>query len=251
MRRFGKISARDRSLLVLLVGAITFYLCYTFVIVPGLDKNILLRGEIAATQAELQNAKQLAQDSGELIAQEKKLKQDLIKKYSVFFNNLDQANLLYRLDSMMLASGLRAAQYLPSPVQFTSVVLEQGEYIPPDYPIQDLSRKIEPKLAEGLPAGQAADASGNEAGTPDSIPCFEVMVNFEGATYESVYSFVNSLEQMNKTVIVRSLDYAVAEGGIRGQLLLDFYALPGLDPAQPEDLRFTSVLPKGKTNPFR
>lgn len=251
MRWLSKLGARDRNLLVLLVVLVTFYICYTFIMNPQMEKASLLRGEIVAKKIELESAKQLEQNLNALIKEEKEIRKELKGKYSIFFTGLNQANVLHRVDSLALAAGLRINYYQTSFAVAAPVSLEQGEYIPLDYPLLGLARSIEPGLYEGIPNDQRASSTEEEGGTPDSIPGLEIMVNFDGSSYESVYQFISLTERMNKTVIVKSIDLNESEGAVQGQLVLDFYALPRFDSSQEDVLQFSNTIPKGKANPFR
>lgn len=251
MRRLGKLGTRDRNLLVLLVVLITFYLCYTFVINPQMEKAALLRAEIHVKKAEVESAKQLMQSLGDLTKQQRQVQNELKEKYSVFFTGLNQANILHKVDALALDAGLRINYYQTSPAVAAPVSLEQGEYIPLDYPMLGLARMIEPGLYEGAPNEQRSISSEEEGDTPDSIPAVEVMINFDGSTYESAYRFIDLLERMNKTVIVKSIDFNESEGAVQGQLVLDFYSVPRFDSSLEDVLQFFNTIPKGKVNPFR
>jgi len=250
MKAFNNISARDRNLLILLLAAIIFYLSYTFVLTPGIEKSGLLNGDIAATQDEIARAKELIENRNDLARQENKLRKDLVDKYAVFFTNLDQVELLHKLDTLMTGTGIKANSYMASILTVSSVELEQGGFAPLNYPMLDLAKNIEPKLYEGEPSEQLAITAGQEGDTPDRIPCMEIIINYNTTSYDSVYNFIYSLEQLKKTVIVKSIDYTKQEGYLEGQLILDFYSIPQFDTTQNDGLTFVPVIPQGKANPF-
>lgn len=259
-----KLNSRDRNLLVILAAIIIFYLCYTFIMVPSLDKADLLKGEIETTKAEITRAEDLANKEDELKKQEKELREELLEKYSVYFTDLNQANVLNRLDNMMYGTGLNITSYTPSEVSVSQVLVETGGYVPPEYPLLSVARNINPELHQepnpeqvvsaGAPVAGGEEGSaeaGVSDGSSDSIPCLELMINYDGLAYETVFSFISALERMNKTVLVRSLDFAKSEGpGLQGQMILDLYSLPRFDESQRDELEFAPIIPQGKPNPF-
>ena len=60
MNIFNKMSARDRSLIILLLAVLVFYLCYTFIMSPQLEMAQILKTNLEATQQELANAQDLS-----------------------------------------------------------------------------------------------------------------------------------------------------------------------------------------------
>ena len=258
-----KLNSRDRNLLVLLAAIIIFYLCYSFIMAPAMDKANLLKGEIDSTVGEITRAEDLANKEDELKKQESELREELLEKYSMYFTDLNQANILNRLDNMMYGTGLSITSYTPSEVTVAQVLIESGGYIPAEYPLLSLARTIDPDLhgespdqvvSAGAPApGELEQTSSSVVsdGSSDSIPCLELMIIYEGIAYETVYAFINSLESMNKTVLIKSLDFAKAEGtGLQGQMILDLYSLPRFDKSQSDELEFNTIIPQGKPNPF-
>lgn len=275
MKIFQKMSARDRSLLILLVAAVTFFLCYRFVMTPQLANAEILKGELLSVQSQLEQADQLKGKTAELKNQERTQKEELIKKYSNFFFDLDQSRLLNRIDAIHIGVGLPAQSYLASPETPSQVLVEKGVYAPPQYPLKDLAAKINPNLLETTQDGapptdqpqQAPPADQNEQseeqneqapvdqGQPavestDMVLTTDVSVGFNAATYESIYNFIATVEKMNKTVVLKSLNITRDETGLSGQMIFSFYSLPKLDKEQKDGLDYTPTIPAGKANPF-
>lgn len=260
MKLFQKMSSRDRSLLILLLAVIVFYLCYTLVMTPAMVKSEMLKADLMSTQEQLNRAHELSGKTAELKIQEKQLREDMIKKYSLFLFDLNQSRILNKVDALMIGAGLPAASYIPTPETPSQVPVEMGAYTPPGYPLKDLALRInsEPETeaqadtqgggestVQGDPAGAAAAVE-----SPDMIPGTDVTVGFKAASYESIINFISSVEKMNKTVIVKSITVSKDEAGLTGQLILSFYSLPKLDPNQKDGLDFTPAIPAGKANPF-
>ena len=254
MKMFYNMSARDRSLLILVLAAVLFYLSYTFIMTPALAVADVLTAEIQTTQAELERAKALMTQGDDLEKQERLQKEDLLHKYSVFFNDLNQARLLNKMDALMTSTGLTASSYAPSPETVAQVPLEQGFYQPLQYPIMGLAAKINPELQSADPNEQAAPASAEApqeaVASEDMIPGADVVISFNNATYESIFGFIGSVEKMNKTVNLKSADITRSDTGLQGQLTFSFYSIPQIDDKQKDGLDFTPALPKGKANPF-
>jgi Tfp pilus assembly protein PilO len=262
---FQKMSTRDRSLLILLAAAVTFFLCYTYVITPQLANAEVLKGELLSIQSELERAEQLKGKTDELKKQEKLQRAELIKKYSNFFFDLNQSRLLNRVDAIHVGAGLPAQSYLATPETASQVLVEKGVYAPPQYPLKDMAAKINPDMAEaGSPDGQEGSVpagnsqpsgeenpSGQEAvAASDMVLGTDVTVGFNGATYESIYNFIATVEKMNKTVVLKSINISKDETGLTGQLIFAFYSLPKLDPDQKDGLDYSPTIPAGKANPF-
>ncbi len=250
MKMFSNLSGRDRNLLMVLLVAVVFYLCYSMIIAPSLESATILKEEAASIKSELDRAKDLIGREEELGKQAAGLREALADKYSVFFADLNQSRLLYKLDTLMLNAGITVSSYIPSPETAAPVPLEQGSFLPVNYPLLDLAKEIQPSLhqQEGL---SAEETNGMDEGASDMIPGADITFVFENSTYESVYAFINAVEMMNKTVRLKNIDITKDETGISGQLIFGFYSLPTLEEKKKDELKFDPVLPKGKANPFQ
>jgi hypothetical protein len=168
------------------------------------------------------------------------------------------------VDSIAVGTGFPITDYTPSSDLISQVSVETGSYAPPDYPLKDLAAKINPEGAageaarEGAAAGQPAAGAGTSEGssTPaaveseDMIPGTDVTMGFKAASYESIYNFIDQVERMNKTVLLRKIDIKETSGSLDGQLAFSFYSLPPFDPGMKDGLDFNPAIPKGKANPF-
>jgi Tfp pilus assembly protein PilO len=259
MKLFHKMSTRDRSLLILLLAAVVFYLCYTFIMTPAIETAGMLKSNLQAVQDQLVQAEELKGKTQSLQAEERKQKEQLVKKYSVFFYDLKQNRLLNRVDAIHNAVGLVASAYTATPEMASQVPVEIGAYAPVVYPLKDLALKINPELSAsepGLnqsvaaPADQASADSGGAVQSSDMVAGTEVTVGFAGANYESIYNFISSIEKMNKTVVLKNITITKDETGLTGQLVYAFYALPKIDPEQEDGLDYSPSIPMGKANPF-
>ena len=264
MNLFSKMSARDRSLIILMLAAVIFFICYTFIMSPSMEVATILKGNLATAQAELSQAQDISGKAPELRIQERKQREELIKKYSGFFFDLNQSRLLNKIDSLMIGTGLPATAYLASPEMVSQVPVEQGIYVPQQYPLKELVMKINPNIEEesqnGAEGQNPADATNQGESAPegepqaveasDMIPSTDVSVGFTGASYESIYNFIGAVEKMNKTVVIKSADITKDETGLGGQIVFSFYSLPKLDPQQKDGLDYNPLTPKGKANPF-
>jgi Tfp pilus assembly protein PilO len=267
MSAITKINGRDRNLLILVVTAIVFYLCYNFVMAPYKISTEMLKGELEAAESELARVKELAGREEELKEQEARLKEEIAGKYSAFLTDIKQSRILYRLDSLATAAGFPITDYMPSSELVSQVTVETGFYTPQDFPLKNLALKINTDaVGTGAQAGdqgtvssrpsQAAGPAG-EAGTApaaveseDMIPGTDVAIGFDAASYESIYAFIGQVERMNKTAILRNINIKEEQGGLNGQLTFSFYSLPAFDPKMKDGLDFKPAIPMGKADPF-
>lgn len=259
MSALSKMNGRDRNLLILIVTAIVFYLCYTFVMAPYKTETEMLQGELEAIESELARAEELSGREEELKKQEAKLKEEVIEKYSAFLTDIKQSRILYRVDIMAAGAGLPVTDYMPSADMISQVTVETGFYVPPEYPLKKLAFEINPKLRaekEDASASGPTSSGGGEAvpqaavESEDMIPGTDISIGFEAAAYESIYNFIGAVETLNKTAFLRTIDIKENAGGLNGQLTFSFYSLPRLDPGQKDGLDFSPAIPPGKANPF-
>lgn len=243
-------SRRDRNLLMVLAVAIVFYLCYTFIITPALDQKAILDMELEAVTAELERAEAAIAGLPELEKQAKALNKELEQKYKVFFPELDQARILYQMDTLMINSGFDASSFIPSSAVATAVLIEQGSYLPLSYPLLDIASRINPDLAGSAAASQEGTPAEATGESGDMIPEMNITISFNDADFESINGFLAAVEGMNKTVVLRNVSIAEETDGLQGQLLLSLYALPRLNDAENGYLEFTPVIPQGKPSPF-
>lgn len=258
MKLFSNLSHRDRSLLIVLLVIVVFYLCYSFIMVPNLEAAELLKQERAAVDSDLARARELMENRKDLEKQAFDLQKELIQKHSAFFADLDQAQILYKLDALMRESGIVVSGYAPAPELITQVPLVQGAYAQSEYPLKDLAKEISPDFykeqyrspQEGS-AEEEAEAGQGVATNPDAIPGVDITFNFENSSYESVFAFLSAVEKMNKTTLLKSVEIEKNGIGVGGELNIAFYSLPALEEKQRELLKFVPVIPKEKANPFQ
>lgn len=257
MKILSKMNNRDRNLLVLFLAIIVFYLCYTFVMAPHRAETELMRTELQSVKDELTRAEEFSGREEEMKKQEAELKEDIAEKYSVFFTDIDQSRILYRVDTLAAGSGFAITSYTPAPEVISQVTVEKGSYTPLEYPLKDLAAKINPELKGGGEeelSGQSSSGGGEAAAagieSADMIPGTDISIGFETASYESIFSFIGGVENMNRTTVLKTVDLAEMEGGLQGQMTFSFYSLPRFDPDQKDGLDFQPAIPQGKANPF-
>lgn len=254
MKGFLKMSGRDRNLLILLLAAIVFYLCYTYVMVPFMTATDLIREELQSAEGELARAEALSGKEVEMKKQEAMQKDDIIEKYAVFMTDIKQSRILYKVDTLAVGTGFPISSYVPATDVISQVMVETGFYIPPDYPLKNLAFEINPSLQEDI---IKEEASGEESAAPqtsveseDMIPGTDISIGFGSASYESVYNFIGQVEKLNRTAVLKSIDLTGSGGMMQGQLVFSFYSLPHFDPNQKDGFDFNPVIPTGKVNPF-
>lgn len=260
---------RDKNLLILLAVAVIAFICYYFIINPALIKGDELSLQVSGVRAELARSTDLVAQYPTLILEEKKQKQILIEKYKMFFYDLNQERILYKLDSLIAGAGFTIDTYSVAPLTASPILYPIPQYTPVTYPLLDLASKANPSLipqaatqavapetpvadsnTQDNPTGEPAPAPTAPPVSTDAIGTADITLGFSAATYEAAMSFLKALEDMDKSVIVRNISIAKAETGISGQIILSFYTLPKVDETDKDELKFIPVIPLGKANPF-
>lgn len=247
------ISPSELRLLSILAAAIIVFILYSYVINPALLSGSLLSQENKAAEAELTRINTLIEKYPTLkedVSVEKKL---LAEKYKIFFYDLKQEQILYKLDSLMVNSGFNITSYVTTKPSAAPIIASSPNYKPLTYPLLDKAKKMNPSLEPEPAAEQNAnqDASGGENQIQlEAIPTTDITLSFSNASYESVMAFIKSLEDMDKSLFVRTISMAKSEAGTGGQIILSLYSLPKPDDSDMDLLKFKPVIPKDKVNPF-
>lgn len=246
------INSRDKNLLVILIAIIIGFLCYTYIINPQLAITTELKMESEIVQAELQRAKTAIANLPALENEEKQLKVNLSEKYKPFFSELNQERILYRLDTLMQESGLPVVSYNPERIRVSNISVEKGQYEPLNYSLLDHASIVNPALKENNENDDSSQSTaGNDNGvSTDAVPTVDILLDITGATYPSVFSFIQKVESMEKTIIIKSIELSRSEVNLDGQVALSLYALPKLNDAEKEYLKFMPNAAFGKDIPF-
>jgi len=244
---------RDKNLLILLAVAIVIYICYYFIINPALIMGDELSLQADGVKAELTRSNELVAQYPSLILEENKQKLLLVEKYKMFFYDLNQERILYKLDSLIAGAGFAVTTYSTAPLTASPILYPAPQYIPVTYPLLELASKANPSLipqaATQVELAPAVTEDVTQA-PADAIGTSDITLGFSAATYEAAMTFLKSLEDMDKSVIVRNISIAKAETGISGQIILSFYTLPKVDESGKDELKFLPIIPLGKANPF-
>lgn len=247
------ITQRDKNLLMILAAAIIIYLLYRFFISPFLEVGAVLSQEKQSVEADLYRIDVLMEQYPSLKGEERTEKAKLSEKYSMFFYDLNQERILNKLDTLLVNSGLNISTYTPTGTAAVPITVSEPVYVPLDYPLLEVASKINSSLSETV-EGEATDAAEASAGDDEAligdIPTTDITLSFDNSSYESVMTFLKAVESMEKSLIVKNISMAKAEAGTGGQIILSLYALPKPDDSDRDLLKFTPVIPKGKTNPF-
>lgn len=264
------MNTRDKNLLILLALIVIVYIAYMYVISPAMVNGDALKANLQSVNSEITVAQDNITNLPTLRQDEAKLKTQLVQKYKGFFYDLPQERILYQLDTLIGASAIKVTAYGPTPIALGQILMEKGSYSPLQYPLLDLARKTNPtylitEISSAI--GQATTANPNVATDPNAavdpnavttdtgganvIPFTDVTLSIAATNYANVINFINSLEKMQKTIIVKSINLSKADAaGVQGQILISFYAMPKLDDSDKDYLKFLPVTSIGKTNPF-
>lgn len=236
---------RDQNLLILLIVVIIGYLLYAYVMTPQLEKSVLLKDALYNAETQLADAVDVTERYSQMQKEESQLRETISEKYSMFFYDINQERILYRLDTLMINAGLPVERYANSGTAVAAISFVNPAYEPLSYPMQDLAAVVNPSVIPEPPV-----PVGQEGG--EVIPTTDITIDFTGAAYEAAITFLRAVEGMDKSVIVRNVALSRArEGaGLDGQLILAVYSLPQIDDSQKDLLKFLPAAPKGKPNPF-
>ncbi|MGI6751737.1 MAG: hypothetical protein ACOX4U_03855 [Anaerovoracaceae bacterium] len=250
MKMLEGLNRRDRSLLVLVVVLITLYICYSFVMEPSLEATNIIKQERAMIDSDMDRAKSLMAKKEELAVKAEIERNELIDRYSTFFFDPKQSQLLYALDNLIIDSGIRVSSYTPSPDIIGTVPIERGAFSPAEYHLKDLAKEISPDFYKKYSRGSQEGSSGGEISGSDIIPGRDITFRFEDSSYESVFGFITAVENMKKTTILKSIRMEGSGAGIGGEMVITFFSLPALDEGQDRWMKINPVIPRGKVNPF-
>ncbi len=249
MNTFTNMNKRDKNMLLLLLVVIVFYVSYTYIITPAMEASNTMKAELIQVQSDTQRAEQLAASEMELREKSVQLKQEIEDKYNIYLKSLNQAQILAKMDARMQDVNFDVDRYVPSESIAMQVPLEQGMYEALKYPLLNMAKEINKKIADEA-SQDAGEVMVTEGEFADMIPVAEIAISFNDATYGNMYDFIKSVEELDKTIHVKSI---VIEGNgdkISGDVSFSLMGLPPINEEKMVDYPLTPLIPKGKANPF-
>lgn len=249
MSAFSNMNKRDKNLLLLLLVVITFYLCYTYVITPALETSSALKVEQEQLQADLLRAQDLVGKEEELRTQSEQQKQEINEKYNIYLKSLNQAQILTRMDTLMSETKFAVVSYIPTEIAAVQVPVETGLYEALKYPLLNMAKQVNANITEEKSQTEG-ETTVTEGELEDMLPNFEITFSFNDATYSSMYDFIESVEDLDKTIQLKNISVTGNEEKISGEIILSLFGLPPVDENNMTDYPVISVTPKGKVNPF-
>lgn len=249
MSIFNNISRRDRNLLLLLLVVVVYYLAFTFVITPARAES----QELKARQVQIQNDITRAE---ELIGQEENLKQEFStkmetveEKYDTYLKSLNPSQILGKMDALMTEVNFSIRTYTPSEIFAQQVPVEIGAYEALKYPLLETAKQINEKIQEE-PSQTAGESVETEGSQEDILASNDISFSFENASYESLYNFIESVENLNKTIQLKRINVDGNGGLLRGELTFSLFGLPPINGDRMIDYPLLPLTTKGKANPF-
>lgn len=246
---------RDKNLLIFLGVIVVLFVIYYFLLSPALDKASALKAERKSLSSELQRVQTTVE---QLPANRKKAADDLAaltEKYKQFFYEPNQERLLYRLDQIIEASGLSLDGYAQTKPVAKSIDIPDVVYAPLQYPLLEQAAVINEELAKAAAADAKADdkSPAKNASAPDQVAVSYLSLDFSDTTYQNFFSFVKSLEDFDRGIIIENIYLQKNKTGtaLSGQVVLGIYSLAKPNESESNDLEFTPALPKGKADPFQ
>ena len=236
---------RDKNLLLFLGVVIIVFLFFNYLISPALENGAALKAEVDQADMELVNAEDTILQYPEFKKEEPEVRKTVSDKYNMFFHDVNQERILYKLDTLIANSGLSIASYSNSGTSALPITFSVPEFNPVTYPLQGVALRANPALAELLPPTTPAMAPASE----ELILTTDITINFD-SSYNTAMAFLKSVEDLDKSVIVRSISLSKTETGIDGQIILAFYSLPQIDSSKKDPMEFKPTIPQGKVDPF-
>lgn len=243
------MNQRDKGLLIILGGVVLAFLIYYFLLNPAIMNLSILRAELTATEAELTLSQDMIVQLPSLKLEETKKKSQLIEKYEPFFYDLNEEQILYKLDNLMIEAGLPVGSYSSTPILVAGIPVMGNTYQPLAYPLLDLARLSNPDLINQIQPNEGSPLDPNS--TTDTIPTVDINISFGPTSYPSAISYIQKLEGLNKTIVVKNLTMGADGGNISGSLTISLFSLPKLDQGEAASLQFYPANVKGKSNPFQ
>jgi len=236
---------RDKNLLLFLGVVIIVFLFFNYLISPALENGTALKAEGDQVDIELVNAKDTIAQYPDFQKEEPQLRKTVSDKYNMFFHDVNQERILYKLDTLIANSGISIASYSNSGTSALPIIFSVPEFNPVAYPLQGVALRANPALAELLPPITPAMAPVSE----ELILTTDITINFN-SRYDTAMAFLKAIEAMDKSVIVRNISLSKTEEGIDGQIVLAFYSLPQIDSSKKDPMEFKPAIPQGKADPF-
>lgn len=249
-----KVSKRDKNLLIFLITFIIGFLCLNYAIFPALSENSNLKAQEYAANEELKNIQDIINKQASLENQEKQLKQKLSLKYQIFFYELNQERILYKLDTLIQQSGLSVKSYTPADKIVSSISVPQSKYTYTKYPLLNYAIETNSTLLDSFDKGQVtANKTGSSSSstlTESSIAQMSITINFNNTSYSSIMGFIKKIEDMNKAIIIDEIDIHKGETNLSGRIVITIYSMPKVDENESNELIFSPTTSKGKADPF-
>lgn len=247
------VSERDKKLLVILAAVVIGFLLYTFVMDPALNKGSELKSKADIARAELKRVNNLVDNLSSIQTEEADKKKTMLEKYNQFFYDLNQEQIMYKMDSLFQESGLMVTSYKPSELVVSSITpINKEAYV--SYPLLDLASKSNVTLTDPIfkiKSDKAAAQTATSTEIPaDAIPAYDVSINFSSSSYASVMTFIKKLEEMNKTIVIKKLDIHQSAASVSGEIVITLYSLPKVNESESEYLKFIPSVGTGKADPF-
>jgi len=249
------VSNRDKGLLLILSFILIAFLMYYFVISPALARGSVLAEEVNTVKAEYERAADIVNKLPELKAEELDQKKGISEKYQQFFYEVNEERILYKLDTLLSQAGLPMSTMTISKLAAGAIEVEKADFTPVTYPLLGLAAISNDTLIgiadTGVNTTQTSQQNSKEI-PKDAAAFSDFVITFNAASYESAYNFIKAVETMDRTVILRDIDFRESKdgAGIDGTLRMSVYSIAKPDQSDSNDLEFTPVLPKGKVNPF-
>lgn len=247
MSSFSNISKREKNLLLLVFVLLVFYFSYTFLLQPANAERLQLEEEMTQLQNDISRANALIGKAPELEQQLEQQRKEISDKYTVYLNSIDQEEILAKLGQLAQAANLTIYSYEATEPMAISVPIEQGGYQDLSYPLLDLARGINPSLPQ-----DQSQQSTEELQSPseDLLASQYITLGFENATYTSIHQFIRSVENLDKSIQVRTLQLESNSSLLRGVISVVVFRLPSVDPDQESDYPLIAIAPRGKVHPF-
>ena len=250
------ISERDKKLLMLMIMVLAAFLSYYFILNPALMNGSLLKAQYEDAKEENHRVETVINKLPDLKKEEVSQKQQLQEKYKQFFNEINEARIMYKLNTTITTAGFPVDSVAFSRASVAEIAVDTTDYKPLIYPLYVNASKTNPDLAitkedTGDQTNQPQQQNQNSIPN-DAVVYSDLSIGFSTSSYEAIYSFLKKLEELDRSIVVKkvTIEKSIETNGIKGEIILGVYSLAKPNESDSSDLQFNPSLPKGKPNPF-
>lgn len=235
-----KLTKREKLMLQVFCMVAIVALSYYFIIIPQIDNLKVVSEQLIAKDLEVSMVKTEIASIPSLEEEVSTFDMQIQDSTEQFFPELLQKKLIVILDKVFNDSGISAES-----ISFSQINVPTIEGVLPD-------TATTPDAAATPDTTTPSDVISQKQRIP-IVESMSITIPLKGS-YEQIMESITKLEEMNRVIIINSIQLATAEDGlVSGGINIDFYAL-SKDTLNSQDEEYTSWPydnPHGIFNPFK